>query len=592
MMKFPILTLLLLAVLGMPLAAGAQIPPNDPLYPLQWGYNNIGQVPVYNDTARKVGCNDCDADVLEAWGITTGSPNVTIAIFDGGADFTHPDFSTSRLWTNTGEIPGNGVDDDLNGYIDDRHGYDFAANNGDPSVNPLAHGVAMVSLVGATPNNGEGLAGVDWNARLMIVRVVKGNGNVDQGVFADAIRYAVDNGADIITASFGFRLGFPQPGCNNSNNPDCEFTNAEFIAVEQALDYARANNVAIFAATGNDDSTIPEYPAAYPQVMALGAASPCLTRKLGSNSGGPSCEEDTRSEFSTSIWGSNYGPHVDLLAPGTQLPAADAPGAPGYSGSSFFIATPDGNYVENFYGTSDAAPFAAGVAGLMLAANPNLTDDDIYEILRCTATDVGLIGVDDESGHGLINAHRAVLTAQTWGSGTPADVTLANQSIGVSQTLAATNTITVGPNVDVTAAVNLDLTAGSSILFRSDFTMVSGATLEARIGGGNGCRSRKQSASAAETAELSVQERATLESYPNPFWGTTTLRVASPVRQSVQLRIMDVRGGLVARLWDGPIAAGVTEIAWQAERLPAGIYLARLELADGTYRSLRLVRQE
>lgn len=594
--RFLILLATLACWTGSTMAQTSQTP-NDPLYPLQWGYDNHGQVPKYTNPSQTVGCNDCDADVKEAWTITTGSPGVVIAIIDGGADYTHPDFSTSRLWVNTDEIPNNGIDDDGNGYIDDRNGYDFGTNSGDPSLNPHAHGIAMTSILAATPNNNVGLVGVDWKAKLMILKVVDAGGFIDPVELDQALRYAADNGADIVTMSFGWRQGFPQPGCSTSTNPNCTLTTQEFNLISGAVDYAYNAGVALFAANGNDDEQANEYPAAFSRVMAMGAASPCMERKSGSRSGGPSCEDDTRGEFNTAIWGSNYGAYVDLLAPGTQTPSADAQGSAGYSGNTtFFMSTPDGNFVKNFYGTSDASPFAAGVAGLMLSVNPSLTNTDIYDILRCTAEDIGPAGFDNESGHGMINAHQAVLLAQSWGN-LPANVTIANQNISTSQLYQASNTIAVGPNVNITQAVNVDLVAGNSITFTPNFTMVSGATMEARLDPGQtgGCTTSKAApelAAEPSSPEAAWQD-ATLESYPNPFREATTLRFELPEQGHATLQIYNMQGARVATLFDGEAdAQAAVEAEFRGDDLPAGIYMARLTTEGGVTLTRRLMLQK
>src|SRR5262249_17056604 len=147
------------------------------------------------------GTPDADIDAPEAWDVTTGSSRVVVAVLDTGVDYTHPDLA-ANIWTNPGEIPGNGIDDDHNGYVDDVPGYDFANNDPDP-MDDQGHGTHVAGTIGAVGNNGVGVVGVAWNVRIMALKFLDSAGN---GTVANAIRalnYAVANGATISNNSYG-----------------------------------------------------------------------------------------------------------------------------------------------------------------------------------------------------------------------------------------------------------------------------------------------------------------------------------------------------------------------------------------------------
>ena len=151
---------------------------------------------------------DAPMGVDTAWRQTTGA-DVTVAIIDSGIDLGHPDLAPN-LWTNPGEIPGNGVDDDGNGFVDDVHGYDFVDNDGSPQ-DANGHGTHVAGIVGARGGNGIGGAGVAWQARLMAIRVLDGQARGTTAAVAAGIRYAVDNGARIVNLSLAGPTSTPRP---------------------------------------------------------------------------------------------------------------------------------------------------------------------------------------------------------------------------------------------------------------------------------------------------------------------------------------------------------------------------------------------
>ncbi|BFU89604.1 MAG: hypothetical protein NTAFB01_07910 [Nitrospira sp.] len=219
--------------------------PSDAQFGTLWGLHNVGQV--VNGTAGKA---DADIDAPEAWDISTGSPNVIVAVIDSGIAYDHPDLAPN-IWTNPKEIPANGVDDDGNGLVDDVHGWDFHMNDSDPmdpvDLNPggnPGHGTHVAGIIAGAGNNGTGITGVMWTARLMALRAGGIDRSVSTTAIVSAIHYAVDNGARVINASFA--------------GPDCS------LALYDTVNAANAAGVLFVAAAGNEDSdndNVPSFPA-------------------------------------------------------------------------------------------------------------------------------------------------------------------------------------------------------------------------------------------------------------------------------------------------------------------------------------------
>jgi serine protease len=287
----------------------------DPYFPSQWGLDNDG---VALDPWQE--SFDADIDAPGAWHRTRGA-GVIVAVVDSGVDIGHADL-TKNVWTNPGELCGNGVDDDGNGYVDDCHGWDFA--NGDATVDDhIGHGTHVAGIIAAEADNGIGIAGVAYEAEIMPVKI--GEGAPALSAALEGIAYAIDNGARVINASWGVDDPAAAP-----------YIDAALAAAEQA-------GVLVVTAAGNEPVNIdvaPVYPASSDSnaVIAVGAST----------------ATDGPASFSA------YGPDsVDVFAPG-----------------EYIISTIPGGY-GIYSGTSMAAPMVSGAAALLWAASPAATAAEV-----------------------------------------------------------------------------------------------------------------------------------------------------------------------------------------------------------------------
>ena len=299
-----------------------------------------------------------------AWDTTTGNPNVVVAVIDTGTRRTHEDLA-ANMWQNPGEIAGNGVDDDGNGYVDDKFGYDFINNDADPN-DDYNHGTHVAGTIGAAGNNGKGVVGVNWNVRLMALKIHDQNGNSTSAKVIEAYNYV-----RMMKLQRGVNIRIT----NNSYGGPPEAP-AYDQATKDAIDAAgRADILNVFAAGNNsrDIEAQPLYPASY--------NSPSILAIAGSD------QNDDRSGFS------NYGAtSVDLAAPGSGIYSA--------------VANSDTSYTA-YNGTSMATPHAAGAAALLLAANPNLSAASVKASLMNTVDVLPQLNVVVKTG-GRLNIARAI----------------------------------------------------------------------------------------------------------------------------------------------------------------------------------------
>ena len=219
--------------------ATSTTPPDDTYFENLWGLNNTGQS--VNGTS---GTADADIDAPEAWDIATGSSDIIIAVIDSGVDYNHQDLSVN-IWSNTGEIADNGIDDDGNGYVDDVRGWDFVNGDNDP-IDSNDHGTHVAGTIAAKGNNTTGIMGVCWTAKIMPLRFLNAFGSGSSADAISAINYARGNGAKIINASYG----------------SIDYSQSE----KDAISIAGSAGILFVAAAGNDgtdNDTTHHYPSDY-----------------------------------------------------------------------------------------------------------------------------------------------------------------------------------------------------------------------------------------------------------------------------------------------------------------------------------------
>jgi subtilisin family serine protease len=291
---------------------GGHVVPNDPAFANLWGLNNA---------------NDADIDAPEAWDTARGTGATIVAVIDTGVQYTHPDLA-ANMWRNTGETPGDGIDNDGNGFVDDVYGYDFANNDGNP-MDDNGHGTHVAGTIGAVGNNGVGVTGVAWTTRIMALKFLGANGSGSTSGAVGAIYYAVDNGATVLNNSWGGG-GYSQSLFN-------------------AISYANARGVIFVAAAGNNgrnNDTTANYPSNYALPNVVSVASTTSTNGLSSFS--------------------NFGANTVTL------------GAPG---SSIYSTYLNGGYAT-LSGTSMATPHVAGALAVYWDANPNATAAAVIQKLK------------------------------------------------------------------------------------------------------------------------------------------------------------------------------------------------------------------
>lgn len=261
----------------------------------------------------------------KGWSLSKGSEDVTVAIVDTGVDLDHPD------------LDGQFVE-----------GYNVVNPNEKP-YDDVGHGTHVAGIVSAKVNNNEGVAGMTWYNKIMPVKVLDSSGSGSTYAVAEGIIWATDHGAKVINMSLG------------------NYADAEFL--HDAIKYAYDRDVVLIAATGNDNTERPGYPAAYPEVFAVSATD----------------ESMKRAEFS------NYGDYVDVMAPGASI-----------------ASTYPGNQYAALSGTSMASPHVAALAGLIRSINPDLNNEEVMDLMRSSVIDLGDPGYDKYFGYGQIDVYKAL----------------------------------------------------------------------------------------------------------------------------------------------------------------------------------------
>ncbi len=308
----------------------ADTTPNDTYFDKQWWLRNTGQT--LNGVTGTAGA---DIGAPAAWDLRTGG-TIIVALVDTGVDYTHPDLS-GNIWSNAAEAGGvDGVDDDGNGYVDDIRGWNFANNNNNPMDDDIdGHGTHVAGIIGAVSNNSLGAAGINWSVKLMPLKFLDANGDGDLADAAEAIRYAADNGAKIINASYSY------PQRCGSDTPS--------ITERQAIEHARTKDALVVVAAGNfrcDNDRFPSYPSSHKLDNIISVAA-----------------SNQRDEFASAF--SNYGARsVHLFAPGDNIFSTIRNNLTG------MVSNISGyDYIE---GTSMAAPMVSGILSLLAAHDNSL----------------------------------------------------------------------------------------------------------------------------------------------------------------------------------------------------------------------------
>ncbi|MGO4184882.1 S8 family peptidase [Paenibacillus sp. TAF43_2] len=293
--------------------SSAAIVPNDALYSeYQWNLPSI--------------------ETEKGWSLSKGSDKVIIAVLDTGVQSNHPDLK-GKLAEGKNIVDENAAPDD-----------------------DVGHGTHVSGIIGATVNNNEGVAGLSWYNKIMPVKVLDSSGAGSTYSVAQGIIWAVDHGAKVINMSLG------------------NYAQADFL--HDAIKYAYDHDVVMIAASGNDNTDRPGYPAAYPEVFAVAATN----------------SSKEKASFS------NYGDYIDVAAPGDSIAST-------YPGSQYAALS----------GTSMASPHVAALAGLIRSINPELSNVEVMEIMRKSAIDLGAKGKDDFFGYGEIDVDKALQAASKYG---------------------------------------------------------------------------------------------------------------------------------------------------------------------------------
>lgn len=363
------------------------VTPNDSMYSLLWGMNQA---------------NDVDINMPQAWELSTGNPSVVIAVIDSGVDYNHPDLA-ANMWRNPGEIPGNGVDDDANGVIDDVFGYNAITGSGNP-MDDNSHGTHCAGTIAGKGNNGFGVVGVNWNAQIMAVKFLNGSGS---GNLFDAIR-AID-----------YTTGMRDRGINVVLSSNSWGGGGYWTPLRDAIVRNSNAGMIFVAAAGNSshNNDVPDgssYPSAYDVSNIVSVAA------IDQNGG--------------LAYFSNYGANsVDIGAPGVMIQST----------------TPNGNY-EYKSGTSMATPHVSGALGLLIGRSPGLSVSEYINILLTTGKPLSSLSGKVKSGK-LMNVY-AMLNAAAPVTPTPTPTSTQTPTPGPpTSTPTATFTPTTTPTPTATS---------------------------------------------------------------------------------------------------------------------------------------------
>ena len=509
--------------------------PNDPQFGLQWGMNNTGQT-----IGGFAGTPGADINIVPAWDLTTGNASTILAVLDSGIPLSASDFAGRIM-----------------------QGYDYANNDDNPS-DDYGHGTNVTSIAAAAGNNSSLLAGVNWLCRILPYKVLNSNNSGFYSWQAAALVAAADSGADVINMSVG--------GSSFSTT------------LQDAVTYADTSGSIIIASMMNNNNAVPYYPAAYSNVIAIGAINNRNQRAV------PFC------------WGggSSYGNHIDFDAPGEFILGLD-------------YLNPDTN-MTYWCGTSQATPLVSGIVSLMIGLDPSLTFQQVYDKLKQSAHDQAgppsedTPGFDQYFGWGRVDANEAI------------QVVLPVQLVSFIATLSSSRyvflewqTLTEVNNYGFYVQRKRESDSTWTELFNS-FRPGYGTTnephdysfVDSAVASGQWLYRLRQvdlnstsHYSEAITVNIltSVDEHqlptefALRQNYPNPFNPSTNITYEIPNTSHVTFKVYDMLGREVATLVDEARLAGRYTERFDATGLASGVYLYRLTTpSQSATKTLILVR--
>ena len=344
---------------------------SDPMFGDQWDYINTGNTQY--GTGAVAGA---DINVKDVWArLTCGDPDIIVAVVDEGVKYNHPDLQ-NNIWVNTGEVPGDGIDNDGNGYIDDVYGFNFVTNGAiswtiidNEGHGDSGHGTHCAGTIAAVSNNGKGVAGIAGGTgkkdgcRIMSCQVFSGNSGGSTAIGAKAIKYAADMGASIISCSFGYSVGFASDNAYLKSQGSAEIDAIHYFEASKNNDVLDGN-IAIFAA-GNEGQGFAHYPGAFVDIISVSAFGP---------------------DFLPAYY-TNYGPGCNIAAPGGNYKLGN---------KAMILSTLPTELYKTDYGymqgTSMACPHMSGVAALGLSYAKQLgkkfTRDEFKQMILASTDDI------------------------------------------------------------------------------------------------------------------------------------------------------------------------------------------------------------